>query len=129
MGKKLSTAAKVAEGLGLATIAAAAATSYFFYGQGGQKHRKDLKAWSKAAKTELVKKIKDMKTVSKQTYEMAAKEVLAKYKQAKNIDPKEVAALGNELKKHWTGISKELQKLGVKKAPVKKAAPKKKMEK
>jgi hypothetical protein len=56
-----------------------------------------------------------MKGVSKQAYDSAAKEVLAKYKQIKNIDPKEVEALGKELKGHWEKIAKDLSKMGSKK--------------
>jgi hypothetical protein len=40
---------------------------------------------------------------------------LAKYKQIKNIDPKEVEALGKELKGHWEKIAKDLSKMGSKK--------------
>ena len=111
------TTKKIAEGLGLAALAAGAAATYFFYGQGGNKRRKQLSAWSKKAKEDMVKKIKAMKKVSKQNYEIAAKEVLAKYKQAKNIAPKEVEILGKELKGHWQKISADLVKLGKGKKP------------
>ena len=109
------TTKKIAEGLGLAALAAGAAATYFFYGPGGKTRQKNLKVWSKKAKEELVKKIKSMKGVSKQAYDSAAKEVLAKYKQIKNIDPKEVEALGKELKGHWEKIAKDLSKMGSKK--------------
>lgn len=109
------TTKKIAEGLGLAALAAGAAATYFFYGPGGKTRQKNLKVWSKKAKEELVKKIKSMKSVSKQTYETATKEVLAKYKQIKNIDPKEVEVLGKELKGHWEKISKDLSKIGAQK--------------
>ena len=109
------TTKKIAEGLGLAALAAGAAATYFFYGPGGKTRQKNLKVWSKKAKEELVKKIKSMKSVSKQTYETATKEVLAKYKQIKNIDPKEVEVLGKELKGHWEKIPKDLSKIGAKK--------------
>ncbi|MFA5991549.1 MAG: hypothetical protein WC794_04890 [Candidatus Doudnabacteria bacterium] len=119
------TTKKIAEGLGLAALAAGAAATYFFYGQDGKKNRKTLTAWSKKAKEEMVKKIKGMKKVSKANYEVAAKEVLAKYKQIKNIDPKDVEVLGKELKGHWQKISGDLTKLGQTKKPVvKKAVPK-----
>ncbi len=112
---------KIAEGLGLAALAATAAATYFFYGKGGKKRQKQLSAWSKKAKDEMVKKIKSMEKVSKQNYETAAQEVLAKYKQIKNIDPKELENLGKELKSQWQKISGDLSKLG--KQPKAKAKP------
>jgi len=120
MAKK-SSGAKVAEGLGIAALAAGAAAvaaGYYFSGKEGKKHRKQVSAWSKQAKMEMVKKLKEMRTVSKQAYNKAAAEVLAKYKQAKNVDPEELMAFGQEIKGHWDKISKEVSKLGVKK-PVK----------
>jgi hypothetical protein len=113
MAKKTSSAAgKIAGGLGLAALAAGAAAAYYFTGKGGKQNRKKVSAWTHKAKTDMVSEMKKMKTVSKAAYEKAAKEVLAKYKQAKNIDPKEFAALGHELKGHWNSISKKVSKLG-----------------
>jgi hypothetical protein len=120
MVKKSSTG-KIAGGIGIAALAAGAAAvaeGYYFSGKEGKKHRKQVSAWSKQAKMEMVKKIKEMKGVSKQAYDQASAEILAKYKQAKNIDPEELMAFGQELKGHWDKISKEVSKLGAKK-PVK----------
>jgi len=125
MVKKSSS--KLAEGLGIAALAAgaaAAAAGYYFYGEGGKKHRKQAAAWSKQAKTEMVKKIRQMESLSKTAYNQAAREVMAKYKQAKNIDPAELQAFGLELKGHWDKISKEIVKLGAGKTTAKKAASK-----
>lgn len=101
----------MAGGLGLAALAAAAATTYYFYGKDGKKHRTQAKAWSNSAKTEVVKQIKGMKKVSKVAYDQAVKQVLTKYKQAKKIDPAELASLGAELKGYWDNISKHLSKM------------------
>lgn len=128
MPTKRSSAIKIAEGLGIAALAAgaaAAAAGIYFSGKEGKKRLKQLSGWSKKAKIEMLQKIKKMKTVSKQAYDQAAKEVLAKYKQAKNIDPKELQAFGRELKSHWNKISKEVSKLGAKKpAPKRRKAAK-----
>jgi hypothetical protein len=114
MPKNTSAAGKVAAGLGVAALAAGAAAAYYFSGPTGKKHRRDISSWTKKAKTEMVAKIKQMNHVSKAAYEQAAKEILAKYKQAKNIDPAELVALGRELKGHWDKISREVAKLGAK---------------
>jgi hypothetical protein len=110
--KKTSSTEKVAGALGLAAAGVAAvATAYYFYGKGGKAHRKQVSVWSKKAKMEMLQKIKQMKVVSQASYHKAAGEVLAKYKLAKNIDPKELQSFGQELKSHWTQISKDAAKL------------------
>jgi len=112
MAKKTSTGSKVAAGLAVAALATAAAAAYYLTGSKGKQHRLQVKAWAKQARSEMLQRVKKMKSMSKQTYDTAAKEVLAKYKQAKNIDPAELAALGAELKGHWDDISKKVSKLG-----------------
>lgn len=121
--KKTSSAGKVAGVLGLAAGVAAVAAGYYFYGKNGKEHRKQASAWSKKAKMEMLQKIKQMKTVSQAAYHKAVGEVLAKYKQIKNIDPKELQSFGQELKAHWTEISKKAAKLA-KKGKAKKPATK-----
>lgn len=118
MSKQTSTTKKVAEGLGVMALAAGAAAAYYLTGKEGQKNRKNISAWAKKAKLEIAQKTKGMEKFSKAAYEQASKEVMAKYKQAKNIDPKELAAFGQEMKGHWDQISKHINKLGAKKAPV-----------
>jgi hypothetical protein len=124
MSKKTSTTTKVAEGLGIAALAAGAAAAYYFSGKGGQTKRNQAKAWVKTAKTEMAQKIKGMEKFSKAAYEQAGKEIMAKYKQAKNIDPKELAAFGQELKMHWNVISKQVEKLATSAVKAKKPAVK-----
>jgi len=125
LDKKTSNAGKVAGAVGLAAAAVAAvATGYYFYGKGGKAHRKQAGAWSKKAKVEMLQKIKQMKVVTEAAYHKAVAEVLAKYKQVKDIDPKELQTFGQELKAHWAEISKEAVKLSgkghAKKSSVKK---------
>jgi hypothetical protein len=123
---KKTTSDKVVKGLGIAALtagAAAAAAAYYFSGTEGKKRRKVVSAWAKQAQSDMLKKMKGMKDVSKKAYDQAASEVLAKYKQAKNIDPKELQQFGMELKSHWDEISKHATKLVGKmpKAKVKKS--------
>ena len=114
MAKKTSSGAKIAAGVGIAALAAGAAAAYYFTGKGGKANRRKVSAWTHKAKQEVVRELKKMKTVSKAAYHKTAAEVLAKYKQAKNIDPQELTALGHELKGHWDKISKHVSKLGTK---------------
>jgi hypothetical protein len=109
---KISSSEKRAGALGLAaTAVAAVAAGYYFYGKGGKGHRKQASAWSKKAKMEMLRQIKQMKVVSWTAYHKAAREVLAKYNLAKNIDPLELQNFGQELKAHWVQISKEAGEL------------------
>lgn len=109
-----SNAGKIAAGVGVAALGAAAAAAYFLKTDSGKKNVKQMSAMAKKAKTEMLSKIKKMKVMSKQAYHEAAEEVLAKYKELKNIDPSELKELGAELKGHWDSISKSLQKAGAK---------------
>lgn len=106
---------------GIAALAAAAAGAYYFYhGKEGPKHRKQLKSWAVKAKGEMMERMEKMKDFSQVAYNKAVDEVMDKYKRVKNIDPKELADLGMELKGHWDRISKQLST-----SPAHKRAPSK----
>lgn len=123
MDKKTSPSGKIAGALGLAAGIAAAA-GYYFYGKEGKGHRKEAGTWTKKAKAEVLEKIKQMKDISQTAYEKVIAEVLAKYKLVKNIDPKELQSFAQELKAHWTEISKQAAKLSGKGAAKKSAVKK-----
>jgi hypothetical protein len=124
MDKKITSAQKVAGGvLGLAAGASAVTAGFYFFGKDGKGHRKQALAWSKKAKMEILEKIKDMKIVTKSTYQNALDDVLEKYKDLKSIDPKDLKAFGQELMSHWEKISKDAVKL-TGKAAVKKSEAK-----
>ncbi|HVY67383.1 MAG TPA: hypothetical protein VHA30_00585 [Patescibacteria group bacterium] len=123
MSKKLSGKKISAAGVGLAALAAAAAASYYFAGPQGKKHRAQAAAWTKQAKTDMLKKIKAMEKFSQTAYDQASREVLAKYRQAKGIKPEELKELAAELQKHWKKISGQVKKLGAAKPAAKKKTP------
>lgn len=107
MAKKISSH-NVAKGLGLAALAAATAGVYYFYGPKGTKHRKALKSWTVKARGEVMENLENMKELSQTAYKQAVDKVMDKYRKVKNIDPKELALLAEELKGHWNRISKHL---------------------
>jgi hypothetical protein len=111
MAKKTSATAKIAAGLGIAALTAGAA-AYYLKGPDGKKHRKQLSAAGKKAKEELFKKMAGMKAFSQKAYEQAARQVMAKYTRVKNIEPYELAHIGNEFKLAWNKIAKDVVKLG-----------------
>lgn len=108
-------------GVALAAVAAAAAGAYFFGTKEGAKNRKVIGAWAKKAKTEVMKEIKVGKITTKKAYHDAVAQVMAKYKNVKNVDPKEVVATIAEMKKHWVSIEKDMKKHA---AEIKKTAAK-----
>ena len=67
-----------------------------------------------------------MKQVTETAYSQAAREILAKYSRAKKISPKELAALGAELKRHWRQIARDVARLGTKTSGKKQTAKRKK---
>ncbi len=65
-----------------------------------------------------------MEKANEKTYHDIINGVLKRYREIKNIDPKEIAALAKELKAHWKNIKTQIEK-GGKKQP-KKAKTKRK---
>lgn len=94
----------ISAGMGIAALAAAAAGAYYFYGKDGSKHRKNLKSWAVKARGEVMERVEKLRDVSQDTYSKAVEQVMDKYKRVKNIDPRELAELGAELKGHWDRI-------------------------
>jgi hypothetical protein len=100
---------KVAVGIGLATLAAAAAGAYFLYGTDqGKKKRKEIKGWALKMKGEVLDKMEKMESLSEDTYKNVVDSVARGYQSMKNIDAAEVAVLATELKNHWKNIRKHL---------------------
>jgi hypothetical protein len=121
---KSQSGSKVAAGLGIAALAAAAAGAYFLYGtDAGKQKRKQIKSWSLKMKADVLDRMEKMKDWSEEAYNMVIDNVTEKYKNAKNIDPKEVTAIANDLKRHWKSITRQIQ---VGKTPTRKASPKRK---
>lgn len=112
---------------GAAALAAAAATAYYFaFDKGAKKHRDAAKTWASKAKEEVIKELKQLKTVTKPAYETAVKQVVKKYGEYEKAAPAEITALQKNLMSHWEKISKAVTAKVNKKAPVKKKPAKKK---
>jgi len=111
--------------------AAAAVGSYYFYGPGGKRHRKQLKGWSVKAKGEILQKVEKLNEVDARDYYALVDQVAKKYSSLKDVNTKEIADFKRELKKHWKIIEKGTRKTVKKgKRKIHKAtAPKKKTKK
>ncbi len=113
-------------GAGIATVAAAAAGTYFLTStKKGRKISKKIAGWAGKAEKEVVAEMKKLKSVSQKAYEKTVDEVAKRYKAAKNIDAKDVAEFSKELKSHWSGIQKEISKKIMPKKVAKKVVKKK----
>lgn len=152
--KEISTEQKIGMGVGLTAAAVAAAGAYFLYGSDkATKNRKVVKSWALKAKAEVLEKLEDAKEMSADEYEELIAAVAGTYASAKGATKKDLKEFAGEMQDHWKTIEKlgktkskvnarksregalgqkqvkKAVKKVTKKAPVKKAAPKKKVTK
>lgn len=99
---------KVAVGVGLGLLAAAAVAGYLLSGKRGEKNRKKIKAWAENAKKEIAAQLKKLKQVNKAAYNRVVDEVSRKYKAVKSVDPKELEAMVRDVKRHWQNIQQQV---------------------
>ena len=105
-------------GVGIAALAAAAAGAFYFYGsKHAPQNRKQMKGWMIKAKGDVVEKMETMKEMSQKNYDNIVNEVTAKYGKLKNIDPKDLRAMADDMRKHWKNISAQF--VAAKRKPVK----------
>jgi gas vesicle protein len=104
--KNTSTIAeKVATGMGIAGAIGAVAGSLFLYGtKAGAMQRKKIKGWSVKMKGEVLEKLENLKDITEEKYQATIDAVAVRYQRVKTIDPDELSALVNDLKKHWRNI-------------------------
>ncbi|MES2436643.1 MAG: hypothetical protein V4519_01410 [Patescibacteria group bacterium] len=101
---------KVAAGLGLAALAAAAAGAIFLYGtDAGKKRRAQIKSWSLRMKGDVMDRMEKMKDWSEESYSDIVDTVAEKYKNLKNVDAGELSVIVADLKRHWKTIKKHVE--------------------
>ena len=102
---------KMAIGLGIASVVAAAAGAYFLYGSAkGPARRKAVKTWIVKMKGDVMSEVENMKELSEESYHSAVDKIANKYSQIKDIDTTELATTVKQLKGHWKDIKKEAEK-------------------
>lgn len=112
---------------GAVAAAAAAGTAYYFYGSKKAKaHRRKAATWANGLKREVIKDAKKVQKLTGPTLAAIVDRAADAYKMAKDIDPAELRAATNELKRNWKMVAKELKDAGsfargTKKAPKKSA--------
>jgi hypothetical protein len=110
MQKNKHNGGKMAAGVGLAALAAAAAGAFFLYGtEAGKKRRKSINSWMFRMRADVMDRMEKMRDWSEKSYNELVDTVAEKYKNAKNIDRSELQAVVSDLKRHWKNISKQVQ--------------------
>lgn len=119
--------AKTVIGIG-AGVAALSAAAYILFGPDGKKNRKAIRGWAVKMKGEIIEQFENAKELTEPVFNQIVEKVQAKYAKLKNIDPEELKAVVDEIKKHWKTLSKDSKvksKTNGKKKPTKKAVAKK----
>jgi ElaB/YqjD/DUF883 family membrane-anchored ribosome-binding protein len=102
---------KIALGVGIASVVAAAAGAYFLYGSTkGPARRKAIKTWTIKMKTDVMDEVEKMQDLSEEVYHSAVEKISKKYAEMKGIDVKELETTVKQLKGHWKDIKKEAEK-------------------
>ncbi|NBS42017.1 hypothetical protein EBS80_05175 [bacterium] len=98
--------AKTVGAVVLTTLAAMIAGAYFFGGSDAEakKRRRLVRGWAMRAKADVLESIERLSNVDKQTYLDAVAAVMKRYEAMKDIDAKELAALGKELRGYWNEV-------------------------
>lgn len=104
-----------------ASLAALAASAYFFLGPKGKKNRQHAKAWAIKMKGEVVGKLEKAKEISEPLYHEIIDTVAKSYAKEMRAGKSEIAELAKDLKKHWSTISKSAKSV---KSEVKKTTDK-----
>jgi hypothetical protein len=93
-----------------AGIVAAAAGAYFLYGsKDAARNRKTVKGWAVKAKGEVLEELEKLEEANVTRYNAIVDAVLQKYNVLKTIDPKEIAVLRTDMKRHWKNIERDLR--------------------
>jgi len=106
MQKKVNKAQVVKLAAVGASVAALAATAYFFFGPKGKKHRAHAKAWAIKMKGEVVEKFEAAREITEPIYREIIDTVAKEYTKGKKASKPEIEALAADLKKHWKSMSK-----------------------
>lgn len=90
----------------VATLAAAAAGAYWFYGaKDSQKHRKIAKSWMLKARVEVLDSIEKLKEIDKEIYLNIVQAVSSKYSKM-GATPQELGVLLKDMQSVWSHIDK-----------------------
>lgn len=92
--------------------AALAAGAMFFYGPDGERRRKNFRGWMLKTKGEILDKLEEGESVTKEKYEDIVDAAIAKFETERAKKNKEVEVLRYELKNNWDHIKKSVDEKG-----------------
>lgn len=96
-------------GAGLALAAVASAAVYFLTGERGRENRRKIEAWTLDMKAEVLRGLKRLEIVNKETYHALVDRVAVRYQRVGRVSADEMKHLVNELKGAWTHIGRQLK--------------------
>lgn len=101
----------------IAGLTAAAVGAYYLYGhKDADKNRAKVKSWMLKAKGEVLEHLENAGEVTESAYVSAVDTVAKKYNELKHINPGELSEFISEMKGHWNGIKKTMEKAPMRKA-------------
>lgn len=98
--KKSGMSAGKAVAIG-ASVAAVGVGAYYFLGPKGKQHQKKAKVWMTEMETEIEKKLKKAKEVTKPLYQEAIDTIAAAYNKRYKEHAGEINAFAKKLKGEW----------------------------
>lgn len=97
-------------GMAVAGVAAAVAAGVaYLSSKRGEKHRKQLQAWMRDAKHDVINRLEKMEEVTKEEYDRIVDTVADEYKKAHGIAKEEMDEFSRSLKNHWNRIAEEAE--------------------
>lgn len=110
MTKKITTrASKIAKVAAIgAGVAALSAGGYYFFGPKGKQHQKKAKAWMLEMETEVEKKLKKVKSVTKPIYDKSIDSLALTYSKEYKDHAAEIKAFAQKLKGDWKKVDEKV---------------------
>lgn len=96
-------------GAGIALAAIAAAATYFLSGKRGRENREKIAAWTLDMKAEVLRRMRQLKTLNREAYLALVDEVAARYQRVGRVSTAEMRHLTAEVKGAWAHISRQLK--------------------
>ena len=94
----------------LVAAATAAAGYYFYASKNAEKNRKVAAKWAGNFKKDVLKQAKELKNLNRASFSRVVDGAAKAYEGVKNLDRKDLAKAGVELKQNWEKISEEIGK-------------------
>lgn len=92
--------------------AALAAGAVYFYGPDGEERRKNIRGWILKTKGEVLDKLEEAESITKETYEEIVDKAVEKFATERAKKESEIEIIRDELKSSWENIAATVEKHG-----------------